>query len=117
MSGATSYHAGLSAEHQVAAEYARLGYPQRDHRWRGRSGEIDLITQNGDGLIFVEVKKSRDFARAAQRVTRRQMHRIYASASEYLGQMPNGQDTCSRFDVALVNQSGEIQIVENAFGM
>lgn len=117
MGGSTSYHSGLSAEHQVAAEYARRGHPKRDHRWRGRSGEIDLIAQDGDGLIFIEVKKSRDFARAAERVSRRQMQRIYASASEYLGRMPQGLDTCARFDVALVNQAGEIQIVENAFGM
>lgn len=116
MSGIVSYHAGLSAEDQVAADYARRGHGTRSHRWRGKSGEIDLVTQDGDGLIFVEVKKSRDFARAAERLSRRQMQRIYASASEYLGQMPMGQDTSVRFDVALVNQSGDIRIIENAFG-
>lgn len=116
MSGLVSYHAGLSAEDQVSADYARRGHGTRSHRWRGKSGEIDLVTWDGDGLIFVEVKKSRDFARAAERLNRRQMQRIYTSASEYLGQMPNGQDTSCRFDVALVNQSGDIQIIENAFG-
>lgn len=116
MSGSVSYHAGLCAEDQVAADYARRGHGTRGHRWRGKSGEIDLIAEDGDGLIFVEVKKSRDFARAAERLSRRQMQRIYASASEYLGQMPNGQLTAVRFDVALVNGSGAIQIIENAFG-
>jgi len=116
MSGLTSYCAGLSAEEQVAADYTRRGHDTRSHRWRGITGEIDLITQNGDGLIFVEVKKSRDFTRAADSLGRRQMQRIYATASEYLGQMPMGQDTSVRFDVALVNQSGDIQIIENAFG-
>lgn len=116
MSGSVSYHAGLCAEDQVAADYARRGHGTRGHRWRGKSGEIDLIAEDGDGLIFVEVKKSRDFARAAERLNRRQMLRIYASASEYLGQMPRGQLTPVRFDVALVNGSGAIQIIENAFG-
>ena len=117
MSGPVSYQAGLSAEDQVAADYARRGHATCHQRWRGSSGEIDLIVQDGDGLIFVEVKKSRDFARAAERLSTGQMHRIYAAASEFLGQMPLGQDTPARFDVALVGQSGEIKIIENAFGL
>ncbi len=116
MSGSVSYHAGLSAEDQVAADYARRGHGTRGHRWRGSAGEIDLIAEDGDGLIFVEVKKSTDFARAAERLSRRQMQRIYASAAEYLGQMPRGQMTDVRFDVALVDASGAIEIIENAFG-
>jgi len=116
VTGATSYHAGLSAEDQVAAEYSRRGCPARARRWRGTAGEIDLIVQNGDGLIFIEVKKSSNFARAAERLDRRQMNRIYTSAAEYLARMPRGQDTAARFDVALVNQTGEIEIIENAFG-
>jgi len=116
MSGTVSYHAGLCAEDQVAADYARRGHGTRCHRWRGKSGEIDLIAEDGDGVIFVEVKKSNDFARAAERLSTRQMGRIYRSASEYLAKMPMGQDTPSRFDVALVNQVGQIEIIENAFG-
>lgn len=116
MNGSVSYHAGLSAEDQVAADYARRGHGTRGHRWRGKSGEIDLIAEDGEGLIFVEVKKSRDFSRAAERLSSRQMQRIYMSASEYLGQMPRGQLTPVRFDVALVNEAGAIEIIENAFG-
>ena len=44
------------------------------------------------------------------------MKRLYASAEEYLGQMPNGSLTDVRFDVALVNALGEVRIIENAFG-
>lgn len=116
MSGSVSYLAGLSAEDQVSAYYALRGHGTRDHRWRGKFGEIDLIAEDGEGLIFVEVKKSRDFARAAESLSRRQMRRIYSSASEYLDQMPMGQLTPARFDVALVDGSGAIHIIENAFG-
>ena len=116
MTGSVSYYAGLSAENQVAADYTRRGHGTRCHRWRGKSGEIDLIAEDGDGLIFVEVKASRDFARAAESLSRRQMQRIYSSASEYLSQMPKGQMTPVRFDVALVDGSGAIRIIENAFG-
>ena len=116
MSGATSYHAGFVDEDQVASHYADLGHPLRHKRWRGKGGEIDLVLENGTGLIFVEVKRSRDFATAAARVSPQQIQRISASASEYLAKMPNGQDTDVRFDVALVNGSGQIEVLENAFG-
>ena len=86
-------------------------------RWRGAGGEIDLITRDGDDLVFVEVKQSRNFARAAERLSRRQMARIYASAEQFLAGEPNGQLTNVRFDVALVNDMGGFQIIENAFGL
>jgi len=116
MTGAVSYHAGLAAERQVAADYNRRGHAPCQVRWRGKGGEIDLIAKDGDGFIFVEVKKARDFARAAQRLTQHQLQRIYTAASEYLGQMPDGLNTPARIDVALVNQTGAIQIIENAYG-
>ena len=116
MSGATSFHAGMVAEDQVAAEYHRRGQKTCERRWRGRGGEIDLIVEQDDGLVFVEVKRARDFARAAERISRRQMQRIYDTAGEYLALMPLGLNTNARFDVALVDGTGRIEIVENAFG-
>ncbi|WP_068113703.1 YraN family protein [Tropicimonas marinistellae] len=116
MSGSVSYHAGLAAEQIVARHYERSGKPIAEWRWRGQGGEIDLIVRDGEGLIFVEVKKAEDFARAVQRVSPRQVGRIVAAAAEYLGQMPKGELTDVRFDVAMVNGRGELQVVENAFG-
>ncbi|WP_380057862.1 YraN family protein [Falsihalocynthiibacter sp. SS001] len=116
MNGSMRYHAGLAAEEIAGRSYAGRGMPIARKRWRGVSGEIDLIARRGDAVVFVEVKKSRSFATAAQRVSRRQMQRIYGAASEFLAGEPNGQDTDVRFDVALVNDVGEVQIIENAFG-
>ncbi|MEJ6479007.1 MAG: YraN family protein [Octadecabacter sp.] len=115
MSGITSYHAGLCAEDAVAQDYARRGRSVVQRRWRGKGGEIDLILADGDGLIFVEVKKSRSHGRAAQSLSRRQMDRISMAASEFLGTQPRGQLTDVRFDLATVNDVGEIAILENAF--
>ena len=111
-----SYHAGMAAEGCVAQDYERRGFAIARRRWRGKSGEIDLIVRDGAGLIFVEVKQSKDFARAALRVTPRQMQRIYASAEEFLATEPAGSLTEVRFDVALVNGHGDTRIIENAFG-
>ncbi len=117
MTGATSFHSGWSAERIVEAFYAERGHSAIPRRWRGQAGEIDLILRDGAGLIFVEVKKSDNFARAAERVTERQQWRIYAAAAEFLGTMPDGQMTAVRFDVALVDSIGAVEIIENAFGL
>lgn len=113
MSGAVSYHAGLAAEGAVAAHYGRLGLPVIGRRWRGAGGEIDLILRDGAGVIFVEVKKARDFARAAERLGRAQLMRIWATAEEFLGGQPRGQLTAARLDLALVDGAGRVRIVEN----
>ncbi|QBX99622.1 hypothetical protein E2K80_01865 [Rhodophyticola sp. CCM32] len=114
MNGRINNLAGKAAEEQVAAQYVRSGHVILSRRWRGRAGEIDLVTTKDGETIFVEVKKSRSFARAAERLSRRQMRRIYSSASDYLGHLPRGQNSDARFDVALVNDLGAIEIIENA---
>lgn len=114
--GANAYHAGASAEDSVARDYQRRGFATAARRWRGRGGEIDLVVRDASALVFVEVKKSRDFARAAAHLTPRQMQRIYVTAEEYIANEPNGSLTPMRFDVALVDASGRLKIIENAFG-
>ncbi|MFN3955841.1 MAG: YraN family protein [Pararhodobacter sp.] len=118
MSGAESYRAGQSAEAQVARHYAARGLVEVARRWRGRGGEIDLILREnlpaGVGHVFVEVKKSRDFARAAERLNARQIARLQRAAEEFLAGLPGGLALPARFDVALVDGQGQIHIIENA---
>lgn len=114
MSGVISYLAGASAEKQVAAHYARNGMVIAAERWRGQGGEIDLVAQNGDGLIFIEVKKSRSHARAAERLSKRQIARLFDAAGEYMAAFCAGGAVNARFDVALVDGAGRIEIIENA---
>ncbi len=116
MSGKLGYLAGISAEDIVALQYVRRGFGVKAQRWRGMGGEIDLIVEDGDVTVFVEVKKSASFAAAAARVSDRQIRRIYTSAEGYLAASPRGMDSNARFDVALVDASGAVEILENAFG-
>jgi len=115
--GQRAYLAGTTAEDLVARHYEQRGYSVADRRWRGAGGEVDLILRQGAALVFVEVKHSKTRARAASRITQKQMQRIYASAGQYLENEPAGQLTETRFDVALVDGTGEIEIIENAFGL
>jgi len=114
--GAREYRAGLAAEARIAQDYERRGLTVARRRWRGQAGEIDLIARDGDSLIFIEVKKSRSFARAAERLGPRQMARLCGAAEEFMAGEPAGLLTEMRFDVALVDGQGQFRIIENAFG-
>lgn len=114
--GRMAYHAGLAAEELVARHFKRKGHRIAAQRWRGQLGELDLIVEDGDAFIFVEVKQSRDFDTALSHITPAKVRRLYATVEEYLGSLSNGSLIDLRFDVALVDGKGDVQILENAFG-
>ncbi|TNF21749.1 MAG: hypothetical protein EP318_05585 [Rhodobacteraceae bacterium] len=107
--------AGAAAEEAIARVYRDAGHRVLERRWRGRGGEIDLILQDRDGtLVFAEVKKGRDFAGALARISPAQVARIHAAAEEYLGSCPQGLLSDIRFDAALMDGTGRVEIHEGA---
>ena len=114
--GQMAYQSGRMAEMAVADRYLAAGYKLVAQRWRGKAGEIDVILKKDALLVFVEVKSSRDFARAAERISRRQMDRICMAACEYCGTLPTSQMTEMRMDAAFVDRFGRVEIIEAAFG-
>lgn len=115
MGGKVSYLSGLAAEEAVARHYARAGHVLAARRWRGEGGEIDLVARDGAEVVFIEVKAARTHAEAVLRVTPAQSRRIMAAAEEFVGGEPRGSLTAVRFDVALVDAVGRIDIIPNAF--
>ncbi|MBA86240.1 YraN family protein [Thalassobius sp. S69A] len=114
--GKQAYLSGSVAEDRVVAQYAVLGVPVVARRWRGAGAEVDLILRDGETLVFTEVKAARTHDQAIARLQQAQMRRIYNAAELYLANEPLGQLTEVRFDVALYDRHGTVQIVENAFG-
>lgn len=114
MSGMVSYLTGKAAEEQVLSAYCARGYRLVCRRWRGPGGEIDLVLSKDGEAIFVEVKSSRSLAEAAAHLSRRQIGRLLASAEAALGFFARGSLTPMRFDVALVDGAGRIDVVPNA---
>lgn len=111
-----NYQAGAAAEESAARCYQASGAQVAETRWRGKFGEIDLVVQDGEETVFVEVKRAREFARAAQALGHRQIQRICDAALEYVDRLPNGSLTQMRFDLALVDGRGAVRIIPNAFG-
>ena len=113
--GQTSYHAGLAAEEIVGREYEALGHKIEARRFRKGAGEIDLIASRDGEFVFIEVKKSKTHAQAGEKVTSRQLSRIYEAAAQFLAGQPLGLDTPSRIDVALVDATGRVERLENVY--
>ncbi|MBQ9988704.1 MAG: YraN family protein [Clostridia bacterium] len=92
------------AGENLACEYLqRHGMKKLAARYRTRAGEIDLIMQDKDAIVFVEVKtrKNDRFGTPAEAVTRKKQATISRVAMQYL--MLNGwEDRCVRFDVVEV---------------
>ncbi len=92
-----------------AGEYLRgKGYKLIGMNYSTRFGEIDLIAENGQYIVFVEVKlrKNADFAEAREFVNRRKIERLKTAAGIWLSQ--NETEKKTRFDVIEVYFSGDI---------
>ncbi|MDO5142655.1 MAG: YraN family protein [Eubacteriales bacterium] len=108
---------------RVAQDYLReRGYTIVATNFRTRFGEIDMIAQQGEYLVFVEVKTRRDtrFGAAREHVTAAKQAKIIAAAEAWLQQQPTTLQP--RFDVIEVyGEQGaarppHIIQLENAFG-
>ena len=96
---------GRTAE-TVAAVFLRLkGYRVLKQRFKCSAGEIDIIAQKKDMVVFVEVKARPTVEEAYESVTQRQRLRIETAATVWL-QQQTSQDFACRFDVIAVAPSG-----------
>ena len=96
---ATSKLSGAWGEALAADFLRKKRYKIIAAGYRSRFGEIDLIAQNKQHLVFVEVKlrKSNRFAEAMEYVDSRKQDRIRTTAEFYLSQFPTKLQP--RFDV------------------
>ena len=114
--GLRAWLSGQAAEESVARYYESRGVRVLARRWRGESGEIDLVLRAQDTYVFCEVKRAASFDAALARLRGGQLDRIYHAASEYIGLTPEGQLAPVRFDVAAVDATGAVNLLEAAFG-
>lgn len=115
--GLSAYASGHAAEDLAARSYEERNCITLERCWRSPAGEVDLILRDGDQVVFVEVKRAETHDAAAHRLSRRQMDRICQAALIYADLLPQGSLTEMRFDAALVDAQGRVEILENAFGL
>ena len=80
------------------------GYRILEYNFRCRSGEIDIIAEEGNSLVFAEVKYRRTAAcgNPLEAVGKRKQQSISRTAAYYCLSHGYGTDTPCRFDVIAV---------------
>ncbi len=95
---------GGRCEHMAAVYLQEKGYRILEKNYRRKTGEIDLIAEDGAYLVFVEVKYRRDDRKGEpqEAVTPLKQQRIMRTAQYYMVEQNRPEDTPCRFDVIAV---------------
>ncbi len=85
----TSQPSGIAAEELAARYLAAQGLRVIARNYRCRFGEVDLIAQDGDTLVFVEVRlrRSNRFGGALASITHAKQRKLIATARCYLASL------------------------------
>lgn len=107
---------GKLAEGQAARFLKKSGYKILCRNYRSRFGEIDLVAEKGEILVFVEVKKRAEnsFGSALDAVTSEKQKKIIKTARHYLSRTPSDEKFI-RFDVITVDSHGKCTHIPDAF--
>lgn len=112
---------GRIGERAVCSHLMQQGYTIIVQNYRRRGGEIDIIAENGEHLVFVEVKTRRagSMVSPMESITRTQQVRIIRTAMAYCAEQNADWRLQPRFDAAAVVLTGQrvisLDYVENAF--
>ena len=109
---------GYSCEEHVAQYLIELGFSIIARNYKRSFGEIDLIAQKEDLLIFIEVKaRKKPLFDMSELISYTKQKKIITVAKSYLA-AHNIYDMNCRFDVALVstnNTTLNLEYISNAF--
>lgn len=109
---------GQEQETRALRYLEQQGLRLRQRNYRCRHGEIDLVMDDGDSLVFVEVRYrgNRQFANGAESVDRRKQSKLAATALHYLQSHRDAARRPARFDVVSLapNRAG-LEWIKNAF--
>ncbi len=110
---------GTEVETAVCRYLQQQGLKLLTRNYHSRGGEIDLIMQDNNVLVFVEVRfrKSTAFGTAAETVNRTKQSKLIHTAEQYLQRHRVVHDSC-RFDVVGVSPADSgyrMQWIQNAF--
>jgi putative endonuclease len=114
-----AYLRGLDAEEAAARFFLQKGFAEVDRRARMKGGEIDLVVEDDETLVFVEVKARAQLGDGLEAVTARQQKRIRAGLRAWLAIHDAGGDRLTaksvRCDVIVVAPGCDPLHIPNAF--
>ncbi len=112
---------------EIAVRYLKnRGYKIVERNYRIRLGEVDIIAEQDDDLVFIEVKTRSGtlFGSPFESVTARKQKQLSKVALEYISKR-GCHDRPARFDVVGIefqkgskkNQDAVIELLQNAFDL
>lgn len=111
---------GKLGEIEALEELERRGYHILERNYRCRRGEADLVAEEGEALVFVEVKTRTELGHGLPReaVGRTKQQRLVHAALRYCHDHP-GEERPIRFDVVEVvllrGQVAGVEVIPDAF--
>ena len=83
---ATRSEIGAWGENIAAKHLEQKGYTVRHRNWRAGHGELDIVAQRADEIIFVEVRTrtSHTFGTPEESITPRKRAKLIVTAEAYL---------------------------------
>ena len=105
----TNLNRGREAEQRACRHLQQQGLALAERNYRSPFGEIDLVMQERDTLVFVEVRyrSSDDFGTPAETVDARKQARLRATAEHYLQNTPRASKKACRFDIVAITGNGK----------
>lgn len=104
---------GDAGEARAAAYLTGLGYVVLGRNVKVGRDELDVVCEDGDLVVFVEVRARVHTVSALESITPAKQRRVARAAARWLGPMANRRFV--RFDVVAVDDAGVITHLKDAF--
>lgn len=114
----TSGHQGQAAEEIARQLLTRNGLKLVTKNYHCRYGEIDLIMNDNNNLVFVEVRfrKNAAFGGALESIDRKKQNKLRLTAEHYLQHQRSNKN--ARFDVVILSSltdTNQVEWIKSAF--
>ena len=109
---------GREAEYRARHFLTKRGLIHVRSNYQCRFGEIDLIMDDGEFLVFVEVRlrSNRRYGGALESIDMRKQSKLRLTAQHYLQRFDPSANRPARFDVVLLGSPvSECEWIKNAF--
>jgi len=117
MTAPSTRNLGLVGESLAVKFLHQKGYKIIEKNFRSKFGEIDIVAQDGDTLVFIEVKTrwTREYGPPEEAVTPRKIRSIVKTGQYYKLLHPQ-QPEALRIDVVTIDffkNKGEVRLIKN----
>lgn len=108
---------GEQAEQLALQHLRRAGLSLIERNYRCRHGEVDLIMDDGETVVFVEVRFRRNqrYGGAVASVDHHKQRRLITTAQHFLQTHRRLQQRPARFDLVAITEPNALEWIQNAF--